>query len=51
MKAKLMTAVAIVFGILAMASCSTVKGVGEDVQTVGHGVSKGASTVQSEIRN
>ena len=38
-------------GFLALASCSTVSGVGQDVQALGRGVSKSADKVQDGIRN
>lgn len=38
-------------GVLALASCATINGVGQDVQQAGRGISKGANKVQNKITN
>ena len=35
--------------VVALSSCNTIKGVGQDVSATGRGVSKGAGAVQSSM--
>lgn len=49
MKSKIVIRMAIVSATMLMASCYTVKGVGQDVQKAGSGISKGAEKVQDKI--
>ncbi len=43
--------VAIVLSASALASCNTVKGVGEDVEAAGRGIGTAADEVQEDIQN
>lgn len=49
MKPNMILRIAAVAAALALASCYTMKGVGEDVGAVGSGISKGADKVQRKM--
>ena len=49
MKTKIILWITLVAGAALLASCYTVKGVGQDVQKAGSGISKGAEKVQEKI--
>lgn len=49
MKTKIILRVFLIAGSTLLASCYTVKGVGQDVQKAGSGISKGADKVQQKI--
>ncbi|GBQ98902.1 hypothetical protein AA23498_3351 [Acetobacter nitrogenifigens DSM 23921 = NBRC 105050] len=48
---KLTRVVAIGAALLSLAACNTVAGAGKDVSSVGHDVSRGASSAQQGIAN
>ena len=49
MKTKLIIRLSLIAASALLASCYTVKGVGQDVQKAGSGISKGAEKVQDKI--
>lgn len=49
MKANLIIRLSAIVVTAALASCYTVKGVGQDVQKAGSGISKGAEKVQDKM--